>query len=522
MPTLHIDDRQVEVPEGATILDAARRLGIDIPALCFREGCEPSTSCMVCLVKLKGPDKFVPSCRARAEDGMVIESETDEVRDARRSALELLLSDHPADCIAPCQTICPGRMNIPRMIRQMAAGDVAAAAETARSALVLPATLGRICPAPCEKGCRRTQHDAAVAIRLLHRHAADTDLASGAPWTPPCKTPTGKRIAIIGAGPAGLAAAWRLLQEGHGATLFDGRDAPGGMLRHGIEEDVLPRRVLDAEIALIEQLGAEFRMGTKVGRDVAVDELARDFDAVLVACGRIEQADADGLGLEASEKGLAANRRTFETPTAGVFAAGDALQVRRMAVRAVADGKAAAGSIIQYLAGEPVAAPARPFTTRLGRPTDDEMAVMLDAATRDPRLAPSGGEAAGFTADEARREAPRCLHCDCRKADTCLLRKWSVALGARPTRHTGTRRPFELHTAHPDVVYEPGKCIACGLCVQTAAQKGEALGLAFSGRGFGVRIAVPFHETLAAGLKVASAECVAACPTGALAYKNDV
>ena len=520
MPRLVIDNQDVEVPEGATILDAARQLGIEIPTLCFRQGCEPSTSCMVCVVKVKNPDRFVASCGARAAEGMIVESRTEEVREARRTALELLLSDHPADCIAPCQTVCPAQMNIPRMIRRIAAGDAAAAAETARTALVLPATLGRICPAPCEKGCRRARHDAAVSIRLLHRHAAETDLASGKPWLPQRAPDTGKRVAIVGAGPAGLAAAWRLLQEGHGATLFDDREAPGGMLRYGVEEDLLPRSVLNAEIALIEQLGAEFRGSTRVGRDVAIVELAGDFDAVLVACGRMVEGDAGQLGLEAAEKGLKTTRQTFETPTAGVFAAGDALQPRRMAVRAVADGKAAARSIIQYLAGRPVVAPERPFTTHLGHPTDEEMTPMLAAASLDARVVPSGGEAAGFTSDEACREAPRCLHCDCRKADTCLLRKWALALGAKPTRHSGTRRPFELHVSHPDVVYEPGKCIACGLCIQVAAQRGEALGLTFIGRGFAVRVGVPFNETIAEGLKVAAAECVAACPTGALAFKN--
>lgn len=175
MPKLTIDKHEVEVAPGATILDAARRLHIEIPTLCYLDGCTPGTSCMVCLVKVKNPDRFLPSCGMRAEDGMEVESETDEVREARRQALELLLSDHPGDCIGPCQSICPARMDIPRMIRQAAAGDFAAAAATARATLVLPATLGRVCPAPCEKGCRRADcpsrasgsNDSAAGINAL-------------------------------------------------------------------------------------------------------------------------------------------------------------------------------------------------------------------------------------------------------------------------------------------------------------------------------------------------------------------
>ena len=160
MPTLTIDGQPVTVPEGATVLDAARALGIAVPALCHRHGFAPSTSCMACVVKDVGAGQLIPSCTAPAAEGMQIESQTDEVLAARRHALELLLSDHPADCLAPCEVVCPAGMAIPRMIRQVAAGDVRGAAATARAALVLPATLGRVCPAPCEKGCRRARHDA--------------------------------------------------------------------------------------------------------------------------------------------------------------------------------------------------------------------------------------------------------------------------------------------------------------------------------------------------------------------------
>src|ERR1051325_2186995 len=98
MPRLTIDNRSVDVPPGGTVLDAARVLGIDIPTLCHLDGYEPSTSCMLCLVKVKGRNRLVPSCATVAEEGMEVESETPQVRQVRRTGLELLLSDHLGDC----------------------------------------------------------------------------------------------------------------------------------------------------------------------------------------------------------------------------------------------------------------------------------------------------------------------------------------------------------------------------------------------------------------------------------------
>lgn len=520
MPQLTIDNQNVTVPPGTTLLEAARAAGIEIPTLCHLQGCAPSTSCMVCVVKVKNPDRLVASCTARAEDGMQIESETDEVRQARRTAIELLLGDHQGDCIGPCQSVCPAHLDIPRMLRQTRAGDTAAAAATARAALVLPATLGRICLAPCEKGCRRATVDEAIAIRLSHRRAGDAALAAAKPALPPREAATGKHVAVIGAGPTGLAAAWRLLQAGHGVAVFDDHDQPGGQLRYGVPESKLPRTVLDAEIALVHQLGAEFRLGVRVGRDVSVADLVRDFDAVLAACGALAEGDAAALGLPATVHGLATDKHTFATPTAGVFAGGDAVQAHRMAVRAVADGRAAAESILRFLDARPLAAAPKPFTTRLGRLAPEEMTSLAAGASKDARTVPAGGDATGLSPDESVREAARCLHCDCRKADDCRLRRWGAALEALPHRFQGTRRPFELRLDHPHVVYEPGKCIACGLCIQVAAREGEPLGLAFIGRGFSVKVDVPFGETLDAGLRRAAAACVAACPTGALAMRD--
>jgi ferredoxin len=530
MPLLTIDNRDVEVPEGATILDAARRLGIAIPTLCHLEGLPPATSCMVCVVKVRRPDRLVPSCGAPAEDGMVVESETDEVREARRDALELLLSDHLGDCEAPCQAICPASLDIPRMLRRLAAGEVREAYALARDALVLPATLGRVCSAPCEKGCRRGERDEALAIRLSHRFAADAARNQVDLPLPARGGETGKRVAVVGAGPAGLAAADTLLRYGHACTVFDDREKPGGMLRYGVPVERLPRDVLDAEVAGIERLGATFQTGVRVGRDAALDDLARDFDAVIVAVGALEEGGSAALGLEPSAHGIAVDRKTRQagrlaTPAAAgwrpsIFAAGDAVRKSRMAVRAVADGRAAAASAHQFLSAMPVAGPEPVFSTHIGKLLDGEMERFMVEASASPRTNPAGGEAAGFGDDEAQAEALRCLHCDCRKPETCKLRLYASEYGARSGRYKNDRRVFEQRASHPDVLYEPGKCIACGLCVEVAERAREPLGLAFIGRGFDVRVNVPFGRSLAEGLQRVAAECVAACPTGALAMKK--
>ena len=519
MPRLVIDNQEVEVPPGSSVLDAARRLGIDIPTLCYLEGQTPLTSCMVCVVKVNGRDALVPSCATRAEEGMVVESETDEVREQRRCALELLLSDHLGDCEAPCQTACPAHMDIPRMIRHIAAGQVREALITIKQDIALPATLGRICPAPCEKACRRGQADAPLSICLLKRYAADADLASAEPYVPPRKDATGKRVAIVGAGPAGLAAAYHLLQQGHACTLFDEHDAPGGMLRYGVPEEKLPRDVLDAEIDVIRNLGAEFRMSRRLDSATGLERLRKDFDAVLVATGQDQAGQASALGLKVTRTGIQVDRQTCATSAEGVFAAGGAVRATRMAVRALADGKAAAACIDQHLRNRPVAVPPRPFSTHIGKLLEGEMERFLAGACRAGRTEPAGGPGAGLSDSEARREALRCLHCDCRKADACRLRRYCQLYGARPSRYKGQRKPFRQYLDHPQVIYEPGKCIACGLCIQIAAQASEPLGLTFIGRGFDVRVAAPFDRSIAEALQKAAAECVAACPTGALAFR---
>jgi len=505
-----IDGRRVDVPAGSTILDAARSLGIDIPTLCYRPGLDPETSCMVCVVKLKDPDRIVPSCAALARDGLVVESDTEEIREARRTALELLLGDHLGDCVAPCEAVCPASLRIPKMLRRIRAARLDEAIAIARDDLVLPATLGCICPAPCVKGCRRGTIDDGVAIPMLHRFVADRDLAAGAPWLPERRPATGKRVAIVGAGPAGLAAAYALLAQGHACVIFDERDEPGGMLREGVDPSKLPRDLLRAEIATIERLGAEFRCRTRVGEAISLGDLRCTFDAVAIAIGEVKEGDAERLGLVASKAGIDADRETYATALPGVFAAGGALRKLRMAVRAVADGKAVAASIGRFLAGEEPRGRPKRLSVHIGRMDADEAKLFLREASDSPRAA----------AEDAVGEAARCLHCDCRRAESCALRRWAEACGAEVNRWKGDgRRRFEQREG-AGILYEPGKCIDCGICVAIAEAAREPLGLTFVGRGFDVRVGVPFDGSLAEALRKTAAECARACPTGALAFSD--
>jgi NADPH-dependent glutamate synthase beta subunit-like oxidoreductase/ferredoxin len=517
MPKLTIDNREVEVPNGATVLEAAEKLGIHIPTMCFLKDYQPSTSCMVCVVKVEGKAVLLPACGTLAEDGMNVESECEEVHQARKTALELLLSDHLGDCFGPCHTICPAQMNIPLMIRQIATGQLREAIETVKKDIALPAVLGRICPKPCEKGCRRAAIDEAVSICLLKRYVADVDLESDKPFSPACKPSQDKRVAIVGAGPAGLAAAYYLRQAGVDCTIFDDHEQPGGMLRYGIPEQELPRDVLDNEIAQIQKLGLTFQGNSRIDDSASLEKLQKDFDAVFIAFGALENEQIEAMGLKTSKNGVEIDGKTYQTSLPGIFAGGDAARKRRLTVRAVADGKEAAVSIAQYLSGSEITGPVKPFNCRIGKIEDSEKEQFAACASDASRVAVSK-KGNGFTDEQARKEASRCLHCDCRKADNCKLRQYSQEYDARPTQYKSKRRLFTQQARHPEIIYESGKCIDCGLCIQIAKQAEEELGLTFIGRGFDVRVAVPFELSIAEGLKQSAAKCVAACPTGALAF----
>lgn len=521
MPTLTIDRQEIEVGAGSTILDAAGALGIRIPTLCHLDGEPPFTSCMVCMVRDLHSERMLPACSALAQDGMVVATCGPEVTEARRDAIELLLSDHAGDCEGPCERLCPANLDIPRMLRQIAAGQAAAALATVLETIALPAVLGRICPAPCERGCRRAGADTAVAIRLLKRFTADCGDTALALKPEPDGALCDKRVAIVGAGPAGLAAAFYLTRAGCKCTLLDRQAAAGGALRCAVPEARLPHSVLDADIARILASGVEFQPGRILGDSVTLAALRDTFDAVVLTMGATAPATLAAMGLAVTDQGLQVDRHTRQTSLPDVFGGGAVVRPRTdMAVRAVADGRRIAVAAEQYVRGQSVTGLHTSFNSRLGTVTDTELAVLRAAAESAARCDEPGAAEPGLDAATAAREARRCLHCDCRKKTACRLRSCAQEVDARQSRYKDEPRPLFTQRRAGTLVFEPGKCIRCGLCVRITAAAGEKYGLAFMDRGYDVRVDVPFEGALGNALTTTADACVNACPTGALAFED--
>ncbi|MDY6851974.1 MAG: FAD-dependent oxidoreductase, partial [Thermodesulfobacteriota bacterium] len=193
------------------------------------------------------------------------------------------------ECLAPCQVTCPAQIDIPAYIGLIAQGRYEDAVKKIKERNPLPLTCGRVCPHPCEDKCRRGLIEEPVNINHLKRFAADYELNSGKHIVPPLAPETGKRVAIIGGGPAGLSAAYYLRRLGHSTTIFEAMPALGGMLRYGIPEYRLPKKILDWEIEGITNLDVEVRLEQRIGKDFNFQTLREDgFDAIFVATGAWE------------------------------------------------------------------------------------------------------------------------------------------------------------------------------------------------------------------------------------------
>ena len=483
MPELFVDGRRAVVPDGATLLDAARSLGIAIPTLCHLDGLPPHASCMVCLVENERTGRLVPSCATQAADGDRVRTSEERIVAARRRSLDLLLAEHDGDCEAPCTRACPAHPDIPGVIRRVAAGDLRGALALMMENLPLAWTLAEICPAPCQKSCRRRRVDEAIDICGLKRAAAAAGLAVADLFTPTALPATGKAVAVIGGGPPGLAAAFFLARDGHRCVVFERARRVGG---------AMPARevALDADVGVLRRLGVEIRTGVEVAA------LPEGYDAIVVATGARDSL-ADG---------------------AGVFVCGNAglAQPTRLAVRSVEDGHAVARAVTEFLAGRGggpgnVSPRPRRFDSHRHAPAADDLAALVQRT--------EAKAAGGPHADPSVREALRCLDCDCRKKASCSLRDRADDLGGDTRRYVMPEtRSIEILATSAGLSFEPGKCIRCGRCVRIAEAAGDRPGLAFSGRGPTLRVRVPFGDPLEDALPISAAACVAACPTGALAW----
>ena len=230
-----------------------------------------------------------------------------DIMEIKTMSQKLLHLNQYNDRIAPCQQTCPAEIDIPKYIYQTKIGDYEGAVNTIRERNPLLLACGRVCPHPCENKCRRGIEDEPVSINQLKRFVADYEMNSGRHLPISCAPDTGKKVAVIGGGPAGLSNAFFLRRLGHDVTIFDAMPKLGGMIRYGIPEYRLPKEVLAWEIQGILDLGVEHKPNMMLGKDFDIGSLmAAGFDAVFLGIGAWKDYTlrAEGEDLEGCYTGI--------------------------------------------------------------------------------------------------------------------------------------------------------------------------------------------------------------------------
>jgi len=202
--------------------------------------------------------------------------------------------------LSTCENACPIHVDIPRYIRAIAVGDFKGALQIIREKTPLPVACGRVCHHPCEEACLRGKIDQPLAIEALKRFVTDQALGTGVEKPSPCEKIWNQNVAIIGSGPAGLAAAHDLVRRGYGVTIFEALPVAGGMLAVGIPEYVLPKKLLQADIDYIESLGVEIKLNAPIGKDLSIEDLSERYDAVFVAAGASESGRLNMPGMDSA------------------------------------------------------------------------------------------------------------------------------------------------------------------------------------------------------------------------------
>ena len=668
-----IDGKEIITDSEKSVLDIATENGINIPNMCYDPLVEAYGGCGLCTVEAEGVPKLLRACATKPSDGMVIHTDSERVKQSRKVALELLLSDHTGDCKAPCTKACPAGTDCQGYVGLIANGEYEEAVKLIREKVPFPSSIGRVCPHPCEKACRRQYVDSAISIAFLKSFAADKYLGDTS-LMPKKAENSGKKVAVIGGGPAGLTAAYFLSLKGHSVTVFEQMDKMGGMLRYGIPEYRLPKAVLDKEIEFIAATGVMFKNSVKIGKDISFDDIKKDYDATVVAAGawksskmRVPGEDLDGvyggidflrevsignepqigknvavcgggntamdacrtavrLGaenvyviyrrtkdempadpqeiLESEEEGviykyltnpiefiesnghvsgvvlqkmklgepdesgrrrpepiegetetiqldsvimaigqapelsgfekleqtrkgtIVASESDFTTSEEGVFAVGDVSNKGAdIAIAAIGEAQKASVVIDAYLNGEKVAY-RKPFVVERADDEIDYSVFSKAQRAQMPQLSPNERKHSfvevnkGFTDEQAREEAKRCLECGCHDYFECKLVKYADENNVSYKRLCGEKHSRNQEDKNGLISRNADKCVLCGLCVRICDKVIGKSALGFVDRGFGTVVLPEFNKKLAETDCTFCGMCVDKCPTGALREKS--
>lgn len=495
MNTITINNKTVEFQQGETVLDVAKRIGFEIPTMCHTPKLSPQPSCMVCVVHDKNRNTLIPSCASVALPNMEIDTVSELVKEAQKTAIDLLLSDHVGDCYAPCQRICPAGMDIPEMNRLVAQRKFKEANRVVKQHIPIPVTLGYACSAPCEKGCRRKTVDETINICRIKRFAGEQDLFSDQPWLPKIEKERDEQVIVVGGGPTGITAAWYLRTFGYQVTLIDSNSELGGSLLHE-KEEILPKGIIQKEADLLAHLGVKLELGKRVSEDEMIT-YSEKRDAVIVCTG---------------------TNSNFQTlKHSNLFFAGSTVRKLKMAVQAVGKGREVTMKVHQKLCSDfEVAEPL--FNSSFGKLLSSEFNEYQKESVIDEKVKVENWTDS-FSMEQAQNEAARCFHCDCRAKENCALQDLATELKANQKLFLGERKLIQKDFTHPDIVFEQEKCIKCGICIRLAEKHSEEVGLSFSGRGFNVHVEAALFESIKEAITISPNEIVEACPTGAICRK---
>ena len=213
----------------------------------------------------------------------------------------LTSGQYQTNVTAPCMEACPIHLDIPRYVECIKEGRFQDSLDIIRTRLPLPGIVGRVCVRPCEENCRRANLDEPVSIKYLKRFVADQELAlHKAPAYQITASPKTGKVAIVGAGPAGVTCAYHLAQKGHTVVIYEHLPEPGGMAAMGIPDYRLPRNIIGNEVDQIKEMGVTIQYDTTIGKDITLEQLESDFDAVFIGIGA---QDSTSMRVEGEEKG---------------------------------------------------------------------------------------------------------------------------------------------------------------------------------------------------------------------------